>query len=132
MVGFLSVTGFILSIFLRLSSIDLRIQSPALRIVLQRGLERGECCDLAYPILGYPPFVDFLDRDGVQKVKLFAPRFMRDDEVCFFQHPQMLHHPEAGHLQPGLQFLERASVTLEQEIEQETTRRIGERFEYGV
>src|SRR5438270_734222 len=48
------------------------------------------------------------------------------------QHPQVLHHAEARHLQLGLELGQRAAVTLEQPVEQEATRRVGECLEDRV
>ena len=44
----------------------------------------------------------------------------------------MLHDTEAGHLQLGLELGQRAAVTLEEPVEQEPPRRVGERLEHTV
>ena len=44
----------------------------------------------------------------------------------------MLHHPEAGHLQLGLELGERAAVTHKEPVEQEAPRRVGQRLEDTV
>ena len=44
----------------------------------------------------------------------------------------MLHHAEARHLQLRLELGERAAVTLEEPVEQEPPRRVGERTEHGI
>ena len=44
----------------------------------------------------------------------------------------MLHHAEARHLQLRLELGERAAVTLEEPVEQESTRGVGERSEHGI
>ena len=44
----------------------------------------------------------------------------------------MLHHPEARHLQLRLELGQRAAVTLEEPVEQEASRRVGERLEHTV
>ena len=44
----------------------------------------------------------------------------------------MLHDPEARHLQVGLELGQRAAVTLEEPIEEETTRRVGKCLEHTI
>ena len=55
-----------------------------------------------------------------------------DDEAGVLQHPQVLHHAEARHLQLGLELRQRAAVTREEPVEQEATRRVGQRLEHTV
>ena len=52
--------------------------------------------------------------------------------VVLLEHLQVLHHPEARHLQPGLQLGERAAVTHEEQVEQEAAGRVGEGLEDPV
>jgi len=49
--------------------------------------------------------------------------------IGVLKHPQVLHHAEARHLQPGSELRERSAVTLEEPVEEEATRRVGERLE---
>ena len=44
----------------------------------------------------------------------------------------MLHDAEARHFQPGLQFFQRAAVTLKKQVQEEATRRVSKRLEYVV
>ena len=55
-----------------------------------------------------------------------------DDEPGLLEQAQVLHHAEARHLQVGLELPERAAVALEEPVEQEAPRRIGERLEDPV
>jgi hypothetical protein len=45
--------------------------------------------------------VDFADGHRVHEVMLLATLAARDDEVCLFEHRQVLHHAEARHLRDG-------------------------------
>ncbi len=81
-------------------------------------------------VLVDPPVVDEPDRYRVQEVQLLPPCFARDHEACVFEHAQMLHDAEAGHLQFGLELGERAAVTLEEPVEEEATRRVRECLEH--
>src|SRR2546423_9286896 len=56
----------------------------------------------------------------------------RSDETGVLQHPQVLHHAEAGHLQIRLELAERAAVSLEQAVEQVPPGRIGECLEHAI
>ena len=51
-------------------------------------------------------------------MELRPARAAGDDETRFLQHPQVLHHTEAGHLQLGLELGERSAVALEELVEQ--------------
>jgi hypothetical protein len=95
-------------------------------------LEIRERRRAALRVLVDPPVVNQPDRDGVQEVQLLPPRSARDDEPGVLEQPQVLHDPEAGHLQLGRELRERAAVTLEEPVEQEAPRRVGERAEYEV
>ena len=55
-----------------------------------------------------------------------------DDETGVFEHAQVLHRAEPGHLQLRLELGERAAVTRKEPVEQEAPRRVGERFEDPV
>ena len=77
-----------------------------------------------------PPVVDQSDRDRVQEVPFLPPCFACDDEARVFEHAQMLHDAEAGHLHLGLELGERTAVTLEEPVEQESPRRVRECLEH--
>ena len=68
----------------------------------------------------------------VEEVQLLPARPAGDHEVRFLEHLEVLHHAEAGHRQLGLELGERAAVTLEEQVEQEPTGRIGQRLEHAV
>jgi hypothetical protein len=61
---------------------------------------------------------------------LLPPCFARDHETCVFEHTQVLHDAKAGHLHLGLELGERAAVTLEEPVEQESPRRVRECLEH--
>lgn len=65
-------------------------------------------------------------------MQLLPARPADDDQVRLLEHPQVFHHAEARHLQLGLELGERAAVTLEEPVEQEPARGIGERLEHAV
>ena len=66
---------------------------------------------MALGVLVDPPVVDQSDRDRVQEVPFLPPCFARDNEARVFEHAQMFHDAEAGHLDLGLELGERAAVT---------------------
>jgi hypothetical protein len=65
-------------------------------------------------------------------VQLLPAGSARHDELCVFEHPQMFHHTEAGHLQVRLELGERAAVTLVEPVEQETPSRVCQCLEHAV
>jgi hypothetical protein len=81
-------------------------------------------------VLVDPPVVDQSYRDRVQEVPFLPPCFARDHEACVFEHAQMFHDAEPGHLHLGLELGERAAVTLEEPVEQESPRRVRECLEH--
>jgi hypothetical protein len=76
--------------------------------------------------------VDEPDRDRVEEVELLPALLAGDDEPRLLQHLQVLHDPEAGHRELGLQLGQRAAVTREEQVEQEATRGVGKRLEHAV
>ncbi len=97
-----------------------------------RVLRSASADDLALGVLVDPPVVDQPDRDGVEEVELLPARPARDDEPGVLEHAQVLHDPEAGHLQLGLELGERAAVALEEPVEEKAPGRVGERLEDQV
>jgi len=81
-------------------------------------------------VLVDPPVVDESDRDRVQEVPFLPPCSPRDYEARVFEHAQMLHDAEAGHLHLGLELGERAAVALEEPVEQESPRRVRDCLEH--
>jgi hypothetical protein len=79
-----------------------------------------------------PALVEQLDRDRVEEVQLLPPRTACDDESRVLEDTQVLHHAEARHVQLRFQLGERAAVTLEEQVEQEATRWVGECLEHEV
>jgi hypothetical protein len=76
--------------------------------------------------------VDQSDRHRVQEVQLLPPRAARRHQPGVLQHPQVLHHAEAGHGELRLERGQRASVAREEPVEQEAPGGIGERLEHAV
>jgi len=81
-------------------------------------------------VLVDPPVVDQSDRDRVQEVPFLPPCFARDHEARVFEHAEMLHDTEASHVHLGLELSERAAVTLEEPVEQESPRGVRECLEH--
>src|SRR5919197_2414014 len=63
---------------------------------------------------------------------LVPPHLPAGDEPRALEHPEVLHHAEARHLQLALELGERAAVTLEEAVEEEPPRGIGEGAEHEV
>ena len=55
-----------------------------------------------------------------------------DHEIGVLEDPQVLHDPEPRHLQPRLELGERSAVTLEEPVEEEASRGVGERLEHPI
>src|SRR6478672_9967995 len=92
-------------------------------------LEVDERRDSALGVLVDPAVVDQPDRHRVEVVELLPAPAARDDEARLLEHLEVLHDPEARHLQPGLELDARAAVTLEKPIEEMPPSRIGKRLE---
>ena len=56
----------------------------------------------------------------------------RDHEPRFLEDAQVLHDPEASHLQLRFELGERAAVTRKKPVEQKSSSRVGERFEDAI
>lgn len=65
-------------------------------------------------------------------MQLLSARPPCDNEARVFENAQMLHDTKAGHLQLGLELRERAAVSHEEPVEQESPRGICERLEYTI
>ncbi len=85
---------------------------------------------MALGVLVDPPVVDQPDRHRIEEVQLLPTCFSCDHEARVFEHAQMLHDAEAGHLQLGLELGQRAAVTLEEPVEEESPRRVRECLEH--
>ena len=70
--------------------------------------------------------MDQPDRDRVQEVQRLPARAAADDEPRVLEHAQVLHDPEARHLELRLELGERARAVLEELVEQEPPGRICE------
>jgi len=101
-------------------------------LFLQSALQLCEGRHPALRVLVDPAVVDQPDRHRVQEVQLLPARPAGDDEARVLQHAQVLHDSEARHLELRLELRERAAVTHEEPVEQEATRRVGERLEHQV
>src|SRR6266850_892444 len=95
-------------------------------------LEVDERRDAALRVLVDPAVVDQPDRNRVEVVQLLPAPAARDDEACLLQDLEVLHDPEARHLQLRLELGERAAVTLEEPVEEMPARRISECLEDGI
>jgi hypothetical protein len=100
--------------------------------LLQFGFEIRERRHSTLRVLVNPAVVDQADRHRVEEVQLFPARPAHDDEARAFEDAKVLHDTEARHLQFGLELGERAAVTLEEPVEEEAARRVGERLEHEV
>jgi len=69
---------------------------------------------------------------GFRKCSFSRPDRRVDDQSRLFEQAQVLHDPEARHFQFRLELGERPAVTFEQPVEQEPTRRVGQRLEHPV
>jgi len=85
---------------------------------------------VALGVLVDPPIVDQSDRHSIQEVPFLPACFSCDHEARVFEHAQVLHDAEAGHFHLGLKLGERAAVTLEKPVEQESPRRVRESLEH--
>jgi len=85
---------------------------------------------VALGVLVDPPIVDQSDRDRVQEMPFLPPCSACDHEAGVFEHAQMFHDAEPGHLHLGLELGERAAVTLEEPVEEESPRRVRECLEH--
>ena len=83
-------------------------------------------------VLVDPPVVDQPDRDRIEEVQLLPAGPAREDEARLFQQAQVLHDADARHVQLGFEFGQRAALTLEEQVEQEATGRVGQRLEHTV
>ena len=81
---------------------------------------------MALGVLVDPPIVDQSDRHSVQEVPFLPACFSCDHEARVFEDAQVLHDAEARHLQLRLELGERAAVTLEEPVEEESPRRVRE------
>jgi hypothetical protein len=76
--------------------------------------------------------VDEPDRDGVQKMELFAPAPSGDDETRLLEHLEVLHDAEAGHGEPPLERGQVLAILTEELVQQAAPSRVGEGFEHLV
>jgi hypothetical protein len=101
-------------------------------LALQSTLEFRERRHAALLVFVDPAVVDQADRHWIQEVQLLPARPADDHEARVLQHAQVLHDPEARHLQLRLELLERAAVTREEPVEQEASRGVGEGLEHAI
>src|SRR5437763_6819006 len=101
--------------------------------ILQSLLEVGQRGGRTLGVLVDPAVVDEPDRYRIEEVQLLPPGAPGDDQPGVLEDAQVLHDAEAAHLRYlGLQFAERAAVTLEEPVEQQSPGRIGQRLEDPV
>ncbi len=87
---------------------------------------------MPFPVFVDPAIVDQPDRHRIEKMQFLPARPARDNEAGIFQNLQMLHDAETRHLEPGLQFLQRAAVALKKQVQEEASCRIGKCLEYVI
>ena len=76
--------------------------------------------------------MDEPDGDRVQEVELLPAPPPGDDEAGLLEQLQVLHDPEAGHVEALLERAQRLAVLAEELVEQLAPRRIGEGPEHRV
>jgi hypothetical protein len=81
-------------------------------------LEIAQGLELRPFVFADPPFVDFVERHGIQKVELFAPVPDHGEEIGGFEDLEVLGHGLAGHVEMGAEFRQRLPVGLVQLIEE--------------
>ena len=80
-----------------------------------------------------PSVVDLADRHWIQVVELLATLLVGDDELRGLEEPEVLHHPEAGHLGERLgKTRQGPAVVIGQRVEQRPSRGVSERLEHVV
>jgi hypothetical protein len=104
----------------------------AIIVFLQGNFQAGQQGCRSLRVFVDPPVVDEADRHRVQEMEFLPARPAGDDKPGFLQHAQVLHDPEPGHRHVGFQLGERAAVTLEKPVQQETPGGVGERLEDAV
>src|SRR5262249_39493813 len=65
-----------------------------------------------------PALIDLLQRNWVEEVQLFAAAPDGRDQICSFQHPQVLRDSLSCHVEVLAQLIERAAVMSVQQVEQ--------------
>jgi hypothetical protein len=83
-------------------------------------------------VLANPALVDFVDRDGIEVVELFAAMPDGGDEVGLFEKVEVLGHSLAGHVEVRAQGGQRLPVVRVKHVEQLAAAGIGQSFEYSV
>lgn len=72
-----------------------------------------------------PAVVERLERHGVQKVQLFSPAPLHGDEVCRFEHGEVLRHAPPRHVEVLAELAERLPIVSVQAIQELSTPWIG-------
>jgi hypothetical protein len=99
---------------------------------LQLLLEPGQAGCPGLGVLADPTIVDLPDRDGVQKVQLLAAPAPGDHEARLLEQLQVLHHAEAGHVEPLLERAERLPVLPEELVKEAAPGGVGEGLEHFI
>ena len=76
--------------------------------------------------------MDEPDRDGVEEVQLLPALPSGDDEPGLLELLQVLHHPEARHVEARFELVERLAVLAEELVEQAPPGGVGQRLEHLV
>src|SRR6185437_5214383 len=82
--------------------------------------------------LGNPALVDFLQRDWVEEMQLFATATYAGDEVRRLEHVEVLRHTLARYVEVIAELVQRLAVVGMQDVEQLASARIGQGLEKCV
>ena len=77
----------------------------------------------------HPPFVNVVERHGIDEMQFFAATPDRADQIRRFQYFKMLRGRLPGHVQVFAELAERLAVLFAEQVEELAARRIAQRFE---
>ena len=83
-------------------------------------------------VLADPAFVDFVNRNGIEIVELFAPLPDDAEEVCTFENLEMFGYGLPGYFEMGAELGQRPPVDRMQRIEELAAAGVGQGFEHIV
>lgn len=79
-----------------------------------------------------PALGDFIDRNGVEVMELFAPAPDGRDQICLFEYCEVFRYSLTRHIEFLTQFTQRLSAPCVKPIQQLPPARICERFEHRI
>jgi hypothetical protein len=80
----------------------------------------------------HPPFVDLVERHGVDEMQLFPTTPNRAHQIGRLQYPEVLRGGLPGHVQVFAKLAERLPVLLTKKVKQLSACRVAQRFEDPV